>query len=478
MFANFQYILQHNCRIELNKPVLVGVSGGPDSLCLLDLFWQSGLSVVVAHLNHGLRLAADAEAEVVRREAEARKLQFIYQKIDVFEYAERQRISIEEAAREVRYRFLFEHARLTGAQAVAVGHTADDQVETVLMHLLRGTGLAGLRGMKYRAVPNNWNAIIPLIRPLLGFWRVDIQRYLDEHGIHAVLDESNLDVDYFRNRVRSELIPYLQKYNPKIKQALFRMADIVGNDYEVIENMVSSAWDECCVFKGNGYVGYDIGHLSEKPKGVLRQLIRRGIELIRDGLRDTDYDQIERAVDFIFTPTTTRTNLNEDVYLQREGQILWLALREAELPIFDLPQLAGDKGYVLDVPGVCHFAQGWVFSVELVELNSSVLKCLQANRDAYQAWVDADCLSLPLELRGRKPGDRFQPLGMTQGSIKISDFMINQKIPQRARDHYPLVVSGGEIIWIPGYRLGHKVRVTSDTKRIIHMSLARISIDG
>lgn len=472
MFDSFQYILQHNCRIALNKPVLIGVSGGPDSLCLLDLFWRLGCPVIVAHLNHCLRLAAEAEVEIVRRETRARNLPLLYQKLNVSEYAKEHRMSIEEAAREVRYQFLFEQARQTGAQAVAVGHNADDQVETILMHLLRGSGLAGLRGMQYRLLPSNWDAEIPLIRPLLGYWREDIHRYLEERGINPALDESNLEIDYSRNRVRLELIPYLQKYNPKIKKAIFRMGDILGNEYEVVEESVRYAWDVCCVSQDVNYVCFDLIRLSNQPKGVVRHLIRRGIGSIRDDLRDLDYDQIERVIEFLNTPDAKRTVIN-DISMLIEGKLLWLATSDVDLPLGDLPQMADDQVYWLDVPGYCYLPNGWVFRAETVDVGALGRFSPEENQDAFQAWVDASRLSSRVELRGRRPGDRFQPLGMAQGSIKISDFMINQKIPQRARDLYPLVISSGEIVWIPGYRLGHSVRITPETEHIVRLSLKR-----
>lgn len=472
MFANFQYILQHNCQIALNKPVLMGVSGGPDSLCLLDLFWQLGCPVIVAHLNHGLRPTAEAEVEIVRRETSARNLPLLYQKMNVLDYAKKHRMSIEDAARSVRYQFLFELARQTGAQAVAVGHNADDQVETILMHLLRGSGIIGLRGMQYRLLPNNWDAEIPLIRPLLGYWREDIYQYLEERGIKPALDESNLELDYFRNRVRLELIPYLQKYNPQIKKAIFRMGDILGNEYEIVEKSVNFAWDECCVSQGVKYVCFDLVRLSDQPRGVLRHLIRRGIGFIRNSLRNLDYDQIERVIDFIDTPNAKRTIIN-DMSVLIEGKLLWLAASDADLPLDDLPQLAENQVYWLDVPGYCYLPKGWVFRAEAVDVDALGKFSPEENRDAYEVWVDAERLSNRIELRGRKPGDRFQPLGMTHGSIKISDFMINQKIPQRARDLYPLVISAGEIVWIPGYRLGRSVKITPESKHIIRLYLKR-----
>ena len=202
-------VLQNRCGLTPLSRLLVAVSAGPDSLCLLHVLWQLGYSVVVAHLDHGLRVESAAEAAMVQHFAEDLGVQWVCKRQDVQGYATQNGLSIEEAARNLRYRYLFEQAERLEAQAVAVGHNADDQVETVLMHLLRGAGLSGLRGMGHYSLPNPWSQRIPLVRPLLGIWRGEIQAYLDRSGLKPSLDSSNLELRYYRNRLRHELIPHL-----------------------------------------------------------------------------------------------------------------------------------------------------------------------------------------------------------------------------------------------------------------------------
>jgi tRNA(Ile)-lysidine synthase len=151
-------------------------------------------------------------------------------------------------------RFLFSQAQQLGAQAVVVGHTADDQVETVLMHLLRGAGMAGLKGMSFVTVPNAWSQDIPLVRPLLTFWREEILNYCTEHHLDPVHDRSNLDTTYFRNRLRGELIPYLETYNPNIKRLLYHMTETLAGDYQLIEQITTTAWQACIRVKGEGFL--------------------------------------------------------------------------------------------------------------------------------------------------------------------------------------------------------------------------------
>src|SRR4030067_3134889 len=183
MLRCLEGILLDECQLEPTRKVLIGVSGGPDSLCLLDVLTQLGYPLVVAHFNHQLRPEAQLEAEQVRRFAESHGLSFVMGERDGRSFAREQRLSLEEAARVARYRFLFEQTEESGAQAVAVAPTADDQVETVLMHLLRGSGLAGLKGMSPRATPNSWSQTIPPVRPLLGVGRSEGLAYCEERGL-------------------------------------------------------------------------------------------------------------------------------------------------------------------------------------------------------------------------------------------------------------------------------------------------------
>ena len=198
-----------NCGLRAGHVVLVGVSGGPDSLCLLDALYRLGFQSIAAYFNHRLRPEAEAEQDEVKRFATGLKIPFVGGSGDVARLASDQGKTIEEAAREMRYAFLFESARAYCVDAVAVGHNADDQVETVLMHLLRGSGLAGLRGMDYRTL-TQWDDRIPLVRPLLGLWRDEIMGYCAETGLQPLLDSSNLERAYLRNRIRLDLVPALE----------------------------------------------------------------------------------------------------------------------------------------------------------------------------------------------------------------------------------------------------------------------------
>jgi tRNA(Ile)-lysidine synthase len=478
MLKRVDSILQQNCFLSPEKVLLVGVSGGPDSLCLMDGLAQLKYSLIVAHLNHGLRPESQSEADFVERSAKAAGLPIILGREDVLSYARSQSLSIEEGARNVRYKFLFEQAKQVGAQAVAVAHTADDQIETVLMHFLRGAGLSGLRGMQYWTLPSPWSDHIPLVRPLLDTWREEIQAYLEERQIPAVQDQTNLDTSIFRNRLRHELIPYLADYNPGIRQVIWRMAQVIRADYDVIEANLESAWDECLVEQDLGYLSFRVPALETHPDGMQRHLIRNGIAWLLPGLRDIDFNTIERAIEFIRKPTRSRRmDLVAGIYMLREGDLLWIASWQADLPVNVWPQIPSTAShqmkFSLPVPGFARLAGGWCIEAELLDENGSYRQLAVSNPDPFQVWIDADQLQLPFTIRVRQPGDRFAPLGMAGESLKLSDFMINEKIPARARANWPLVYSGEKLVWIPGLRLANSCQITSSTRQAIYLRVNR-----
>lgn len=464
-------ILQQIRISGFTKPIIIGVSGGPDSLCLLDVLHHSGCALIVAHLNHGLRPEADAEACLVEETAHTIGVEVVVGKEDVPKFARENKLSIEEAARILRYKFLFLQARLHDAEAVAVAHNADDQVETIMMHLLRGSGLSGLKGMSFVTLPNPWSQDIPLIRPLLSSWRQEIVQYCQEHDLHPIQDKSNQDVTYYRNRLRRELIPLLENYNPQVRKILWRTAQTLAGDDEILDQAVTSAWKDCVKDQGSGYIAFQQTAILSQGKGMQRRLVRGALDRLRPGLRDLDYETVERAVDFITSPSKTATlSLVEGIYLLLEADRLWMAVWNAELPDFDWPQIPAGVELSLAIPGEISLPHGWRLKAEWAGRAALPLS-FQSNQNTFQAWVSAECLQLPLLVRSRSPGDRFQPLGMAEGTVKLSDLMINAKLPRRARPAWPLVCSKGMIIWIPGRQISHQVRVVDTTLQVVYLQL-------
>ncbi|MBN2550337.1 MAG: tRNA lysidine(34) synthetase TilS [Anaerolineales bacterium] len=466
--------LKEKCLIKTGDKILLAVSGGPDSLFLLNVLGQLGYPLVIAHLDHQLRPESAQEAAFVSEIATRSGLPIRLGRFDVKAMARDQGLSLEEAARLARYRFLFEQARLEQIQTVATGHTADDQVETVLMHLLRGAGLAGLGGMDYRSLPNSWSQDIALIRPLLGIWRGEIMAYLEEQNIHATTDASNLDTRFYRNRLRHELIPYLERYNPNLRRNLIHTAETLRQDMKFIEEKLDEAWSACVRGSDPAYIWLDPLAIKNLPLSIQRHLLRRAIQVLRPNLRDMDFEVIERAVNFLAAPTRSHSiELVAGLCLLSEPDSLWLAGWEAELPVLGWPQLESQGVLLLDAPGKVELAGGWLIQAEKINSTPALLELAQSNCQADLAWLDLANLSLPLQVRPRLAGDRFQPLGMGGHSIKLSDLMINSGIPRRARGKWPLVCSGGKIAWIPGLRMSHLFRVDNQTSTLVQLKLSK-----
>ena len=460
-------ILLDSCGLDPHKSTLVGVSGGPDSLCLLHILHSAGYPLIVAHFNHRLRPQAEEEEAAVSALVQKWGLEFVSASADVHAYADAQALSLEEAARLLRYRFLFDAARQRTAQAVAVGHTADDQVETVLMHFLRGAGLAGLKGMQYRTLLPVFDDSIPLVRPILGFRREETEAYCRKHGLEPHYDATNADPTYFRNRLRHRLIPELEAYNPRLKDSILRMAEVLQGDDTLLQELIEKGWKETLVESGPGWFAFEASRLSAASRAMRRNLFRRAAENLRPSDRDFGFEALERAAVFVESPQGKQTDFINGLYLFRESGRIFLAAYEADLPSAQWPQISTPcpfDGSDIDL------GNSWVLEIEDHPLNT---KNRSLNTDPWSAWLDAEELGGSLILRPPAPGDRLQPLGMDSGSVKLSDLFVNLKLPQRARRNWPLLCAGDRIAWVPGLRLAHPFRVTERTRRMLHLVLKR-----
>ena len=474
MLENIENILRGQCGLVKDGPIIVGVSGGPDSLCLMDILRNAGYSVIVAHFNHQLRPESDADANMVEQTAARLMIPSMVDGADVRAYAEKESLSIEEAARNLRYRFLFGLARQHNAQAVAVGHTADDQVETVLMHFLRGSGLSGLKGMSFRSMLKVFDPDIPVVRPLLETWREETVVYCAASGLRPHYDPSNDSLNFLRNRMRHLLIPNLETYNPKFREAILRMTQSLKADHSFIAEALDSAWRDCVTRAEHDTVTFDIDRLSQRPLGLQRNLIRHAIQFLRPG-QETNYAAIERAYAFINDPDgASRIDLKGGLRLFREGGNIYVYTPDADLPFNLWPQMPDDGGSILlSIPGNIELSGGWKFSCERWRLPALAREQADRNEDQFQVWLDAEKLPVSLELRTRHPGDRFEPLGMEGHSQKLSDFFVNEKVPQRARDRWPLLCSGDVVVWVPGYRPAHPFRITSSSRNVTYFAVTR-----
>lgn len=476
MLENISSILIEMCELDIAKPVVLGVSGGPDSMCLLDVFIKAGYSVLAACLNHGLRSEADAEVHLVQQVAFSLGVDFRTKTVDTPKFAIEAGLSVEAAARQLRYEFLYAEAARINAQAIAVGHTADDQAETVLMHLLRGTGLAGLKGMDFRSFLMNMSTNIPLVRPLLTTWRSEIIEYCDQHNLSTAIDDTNQSINYFRNKLRLDILPYLARYQPNIRQNLVQMANILSTDYELLQNHVEAAWITCVVEQGQGYVALRRKDYITLPPAIQRYMLRKAMLLLRSGYQDIEFAMIERTRQSLKSATGYQTfDIGAGLQLKVEGKIVWLVRRDVNLPMGNWPAVLTDQVVDLPIPCSTELQNGWWLQADRLDARDITIQVTSREMDRFQALFDADLIRQPLYVRHRRPGDRLKPEGMDGKTVKISDLMINLKLPFRCRDNWPVVCSGENIIWVPGCRQSCIASIRGSTRLVVRLRLIQKS---
>lgn len=462
---------QERCRISPESPLVLGVSGGADSLCLLDVLHRAGFNLIVAHFNHRLRPEAESEADWVRAQAQQRGLRVELGQGEVLALAKEQGMSVEEAAREARYSFLFSVAHQVHAHAVAVAHTASDQVETVLMHLIRGTGHKGLTGMPYRGFLNQFSTTTPLVRPMLSIWREEVLAYCHERGLTWLEDPSNRDVRFTRNRLRNEVLPLLKQVNPRVEEAIWRLSTLLAEEDDVFENAFQQAWNQCVLEQSSKQIVLSRERVQTLSPALQREVLRWSLSLLRPALRDLDFDTVNRAMQFVQQPTQSRhIHLVAGLGLRLEGEHLIVDDETfvQSLPS-DFPQMPLQAQYVLPVPGSLVLPNGWSIEVQRVD----VLPDSWDEVSRWEAFISGDALGEAFEVRPFRPGERFQPLGMGGKSRKISDFWVDVGLPRRLRSGWPLVFAQDEVVWIPGFRLDHRWRVTPETRSVYRLQIRR-----
>lgn len=461
-----RFVATHHL-FERGDRLLVGVSGGADSVCLLHLLalladaWR--LELHVAHLNHGLRgAAAVADARYVAELAQQLGLPYTIEERDVASHRAKLRLSLEEAAREVRYAFFAEVAHRLGAPSVVVGHTADDQVETVLLHLLRGTGTAGLRGMAPTMQWDSKTATYPLkvVRPLLEVRRAQTQAYCAAHDLKPRSDVSNLDLSFTRNRIRAELLLSLRQYNPNIDAALLRLARTAADEMAFWEEQAVALCDRAVRHEGKG-IFLELSSLAGQPPALVRHVLREGMRRLSGDLLRVEEAHVE-AMKECMTRPGSRLSLPGGLHYYVDYGRVWLG--PEPYPPVPLPLLDGEHS--LTVPGMTEIP-GWRISAKVIPANTA-----NSCPKGWQARLDFDVAGDRLRVRPRRPGDRFQPLGMS-GPKKLQDFMVEEKIPRPWRDRIPILTDGSRILWVVGWRIDHRARVTDATRRILVLEFQR-----
>ena len=445
--------------LTAGKRLVVAVSGGPDSLALLDglddLRADLGLELHGAHLDHGLRGdASRSDASFVSDAFRSLGIAHTSERADVKAFQREHGLSLEQAAREVRYSFLATVARDVHADAVAVAHTLDDQAETVLMHIIRGSGLTGLRGMQTAARLTFDEVPVILVRPLLGLSRNDTAEYCRDRGLEPRLDESNLSTGLGRNRVRLDLLPRLEEYNPAVRAALVRLSRSAAQDLAHLDSGIDGVWEEA-VRAGERHLSLDTAVVKQLPPALQSHLLRRAVAVVKGNTEDIEQGHIEGMEALIAGPAGRSLDLPAGLrFIAEYGRA---TLSRADANSCPLPLLDGK--HPLNIPGetlVC----GWRVTAEVRRSATSSSGSAGCSR-VHTARLGYETLGDRLWLRTREPGDRFQPLGMAH-TKKLQDFMVDAKIPRRWRDRVPLIVSERGIAWVAGWRIAEWAKEDRD----------------
>ena len=439
------------------------MSGGPDSLSLLHTLHRLspslGLSLHIAHFNHGLRgSASDADAEFVASQAESLGLPFSTTKEYVKSRAGGHSQSIEEKAREARYDFLARVACRHKAVGIAVAHTADDQAETVLMHMVRGAGLRGLRGMlPVVESPSASGLPFKLFRPLLTATRSETEAYCLALRLQPRIDHTNLLPETLRNRVRLELLPLLKQYNPRVSDSLIRLADSAILDLSFIQSQVAKIWPDA-VEEAPGGLAVSRHRLEEMHPALRRRVLAQALESVSGGSVDIESVHVTSLESLLAGDTGGELDLPKGIHATLGYQRLALTVSPSPPPT-PLPEGAQP----IAIPGETSLP-GWRVTA-IVEESSDI----ESNAGPYCALFDMARLSGPVTVRRRHPGDRFTPLGMS-GSKKLQDFLTDARVPRKARDSIPIVLAGEEIIWVVGHRPSEHIRLTPTTHHTLRLT--------
>ena len=455
--------------LSFNDRVLIGVSGGPDSVTLLNVLLsfkkKYNLSFFVAHLDHMLRgEESDKDVNFVKNLAQELGLYCEVKSCNLKKIAQKEHLTLEEAAREYRYKFYLETAKKIKANKIALGHNADDQAETILMRFLRGSGLEGLMG-----IPPVRDKII---RPLIECSREEIEEYCQEHKIGYRIDSSNKEVIYFRNKIRLELLPLLSKdYNKNIKDITLRLRNIVSEVSAYLDQETEFFFKKVAKRENLEKVIIDLKKFTSLHPALKRRIIRKSIKVVKGDLYSISFkhnSEILKLTEYqlgekeIYLPDDIRVN---KIY----NKIIIYKKRISKNQIDEIP---ATWEYNILIPGKTEI-KSLNIEVEIKILDSADIKpsLYLKRKKSKREFIDYNKVKLPFKLRNRRSGDKFCPLKM-KGFKKVKDFFIDNKIPKSHRDLIPLLVDGEDkIIWIVGMRLDNRVKVDSNTKKVLSVKI-------
>lgn len=456
--------------LEKGERILVGVSGGADSVALLtvlhELSGEEGWELHVAHVEHGLRGEESlADAEFVKRLCGELRLPFHLGQPDVKNFARKKRVSIQVAARELRYAFFLETARAVGAAKLALAHHADDQAETVLMRILRGTSVSGLAGIPLRRQLDG----LEIVRPLLDVWRDEIEEYCARAQIRYRTDSSNALTGYFRNKIRLQLMPLLRaEYNENVKKALVQLGKIASAEDEYLTERAARLLEQAVAGKSSRTATLKVRVVLNAPLALQRRAITLILYYLCGHTKEWEAKHIEQILELAaHSMPSARIHLPGGIQAWRQYDLLHIGKREEMISSADAIRVT------LPVPRQFRDSNGKLqfFEVPGLNLRGSIelLEGAVASAGPWEAVFDYDAVrGRAFQIRTRRRGDIMRPLGMT-GTKRLKEVFMEARIPREQRDLWPIWVLGEEIAWVTGIRRGNVAIVHAQTRQTLRV---------
>ncbi|KAA8671197.1 tRNA lysidine(34) synthetase TilS [Clostridium sp. HV4-5-A1G] len=445
--------IKKNKMFNSNDKVIVAVSGGPDSICLLHILYilrkKLNITLVAAHVNHCLRgIEADEDELYVKRFCKNLEIEFKSLKIDIDSIAKKRNISCESAGREERYKFFKRLKIELGAQKIAIAHNANDQAETILMRIIRGAGLNGLIGI--RPIRDDI-----FVRPLIHNTRTEIEKYCSDNNLQPRVDKTNFETVYSRNKIRLELIPYIQKnFNKDIIEVLNRFSETIKVDNDYLEYISREKFKKYCDIKPEKVIIFKEAFLEKKA--ILTRIVRFSLKSIAKSLIDFEKVHILGIIDIQKHSTGKELMLPHDILAVNDYGNIIIRKNTMKTNKFCSEQYKLKIGcnYIPNINSRIY--------LKLTDMGGYV----SYNQNRFIQYFDYDKIQGDIVLRNRKKGDRIIPLGMT-GKKKLKDLFIDLKVPKDTRDNVQLICFGDKIGWVVGYRISELFKVDKNSKTIL-----------
>ncbi|HOL82928.1 MAG TPA: tRNA lysidine(34) synthetase TilS [Caldisericia bacterium] len=444
LIKKIKNFISENSLINENDRILVGLSGGPDSIFLLYILHNYfNNQLIIAHINHKLRgIDSDLDEKFIRTISQKLKIPLYVIREDVKKLSTKNKKSIEEVGRDVRFSFFNKILKVENFNKIALGHNLDDNVETILINFIKGSGMKGLIG-----IPEKRDNII---HPIINIKKEEILKYLEENKIEYRIDKTNFETDYLRNKVRNYLLPIIEKeFNKNFKEKILALSNILKVEDKFLDDLVENIKNDILKFEDD-FVKIDLKKLQNLHLSLKRRLIRKVIDHFNKDLREYPLDHIDKVISLENKKTGKEIELPLNLIAVKDKNNIIIERRDFEIPDF-----------YIEIPDIGSYQEiGMKIELSLVEKISKV-------KDPFISFFDYDKIELPLKIRKPMFGEKFKPLGLKKEK-KIQDFFVDSGIPKSVRWNLPVLLDKkDDILWIIGVRISDDYKVTNLTNRVI-----------